>query len=268
MRGCKKFEKQMMAFLSGELLEDNQEQFINHIEKCTQCRNELVQLRNLMNRADVLNEEVDEAMASINWDVLPAQIADFVFKKEPSLPRKASTGDIFKVLFQARFRPVYAGVLLGLLLGAVITFMVLRVPHIKEMRGREFFASEDFLDRVDLEMARRDTLDYLDKSQYLLLDFVQSPPERLSEYWQKDFASTQAKDLLSKKKYMNHQLEKFQMAKAKKICDQIEILFYELTQISEELSVEELEKIRNFIENRQILLKIKLVKRELEESEV
>jgi len=39
-------------------------------------------------------------------------------------------------------------------------------------------------------------------------------------------------------------------------------------QISERLSVEELKKIQTLIEERQLLLKIKLVKKELEKSEV
>jgi hypothetical protein len=58
------------------------------------------------------------------------------------------------------------------------------------------------------------------------------------------------------------------MAKAKEICDQIEFLFYELTQMSEYLSPEDLRRIQNLIEERQLMLKIKLVKKELKKSEV
>jgi len=58
------------------------------------------------------------------------------------------------------------------------------------------------------------------------------------------------------------------MAKAKAICDQIEYLFYELMQISAELSEEEVSKIQNMIEEKKLLLKIKLLKKELEQSEV
>ncbi len=58
------------------------------------------------------------------------------------------------------------------------------------------------------------------------------------------------------------------MAKARAICDQIELLFLELTQMSSELSEVEIERIRSFIEERQLLLKINLVEKELEQSEV
>jgi hypothetical protein len=56
------------------------------------------------------------------------------------------------------------------------------------------------------------------------------------------------------------------MSKAKEICDQIEYLFYELTQVADHLPAWRLEEINNFIEEKQLLLKIKLLKKELEKS--
>jgi len=74
----------------------------------------------------------------------------------------------------------------------------------------------------------------------------------------------QARELLSKKKYLNRELDKFQMAKAKAVCDQIEMLFLELAQISGNLPEAELAKIRDLVEERQLFLKINLVKKELQ----
>jgi hypothetical protein len=58
------------------------------------------------------------------------------------------------------------------------------------------------------------------------------------------------------------------MAKAKVICDQIELLFLELSQISDDLTGVEMKRIQSMIEDRRLLLKISLVEKELEESEV
>ena len=108
----------------------------------------------------------------------------------------------------------------------------------------------------------------MEKSRYLLLDFVQSSQEGSAGFWQSDFAAQKTRDLLSKKKYLNQQLDKYKLAKARIICDQIELLFLELTQISGEMAEDELQVVRDLIVEKQILLKIKLVKKELEESEV
>jgi hypothetical protein len=83
-----------------------------------------------------------------------------------------------------------------------------------------------------------------------------------------ELASGRAKELLAKKKYLNPQLGNSRMAKAKVICDQIELLFLELSQISDDLTGAEMKRIQGMIEDRRLLLKISLVEKELEESEV
>ena len=101
----------------------------------------------------------------------------------------------------------------------------------------------------------------------MLLELAQTQTEsgdcRLTEA-----AARKTRELLSKKKYLNPQLEKARMAKAKAICDQIELLFYELAQVSEHLTPVQCRGIQNMIEDKNILLKIKLLKKELQESEV
>lgn len=268
MRECKKYEKDLVAFLCGELQEDERERFASHIEKCAHCNRELQNIKEIIESADSLKPDIEKAMASVDWEVLPSKIAETSFKEPPYSPRKGWLERFLGFLFQPKLRPVYAGILLGVLIGSLATFMIFRFPFPKARRGEEFFIPQDFLERVELEMARRETLDYLDKSQYLLLDFVQSSPERGREFWRNEFVSEKARDLLSKKKYINPQLNKFQMAKAKEICDQIGFLFYELTQISDQLRAEDLKRIQRLIEEKQLLLKIKLLKRELQESEV
>jgi hypothetical protein len=152
--------------------------------------------------------------------------------------------------------------------GAVVTFLIFRSPPLQVAEGGKIIVPQGFYDMMELEMARRDTIDYLDRSEYLLLDFVQSPLEKSIEFWQSDYAAQRALDLLSKKKYIDPQLDKIKLAKAKVICDQIELLFLELMQISDELSMEELKKIQRLIQERKLLLKIKLVRKELQKSEV
>jgi hypothetical protein len=211
---------------------------------------------------------VERAIASVDWDVLPEQISKDVFADKSVLPQKGPRMSFWEILVQSRFKPVYAALLVGLMLGSLTTLIVMRTSLLRNAQGESFIVTKDFLDRVELEMARRDTLDYLEKSQYVLLDFVQASPEKTPQSWRRDLASEAAKDLLAKKRYINPQLDKFHMAKAKEICDQIEFLFFELTQISDQLSEEDLQNIQDLIEDNQLLLKIKLLKRDLEESEV
>jgi hypothetical protein len=268
MMDCKKIKKDLVAFLYGELRENEKKLIRSHLEACPDCRRELQHMKEVIKGADSLQEDIEKAMASVDWEELPSKITEAVFEKKAPIHRERWLAGISKFFFQPKLRPVYAALLIGVLLGSFITLMVLRAPLPREIEAGEFLVSPDFLEKVELEMARRETLNYLEESQYLLLDFVQSPSEKSAEFWQSEFASQKARGLLAKKKYISPQLDKFKMAKAKAICDQIEYLFYELTQISAQLSEEEISKIQNMIEERKLLLKIKLLKKELERSEV
>jgi len=101
----------------------------------------------------------------------------------------------------------------------------------------------------------------------VLLELAQ-PAAEAGPFRLSDAAAQQARELLSKKKFLNPQLERIQMAKAKDICDQIEMLFYELSPVSESLTDEQRRDIQGLIEQKNLLLKIKLLKKELQESEV
>jgi len=262
----KEIKKNLVAFLCGELKKDEEEHFASHLNTCSHCQRELEQFKKIMEGANSLPEDIVQAIESVDWEALPAQISEAVFQAEA--PRLHKPWWERLRLFVPQLKPAYAaGVLVGILLGSLVTFLIFRGPFLKQAREEGLFASQDFLERVELEMARRETLDYLDKSQYLLLDFVQSPPEKLRS-GEVLLASEQVSDLLSKKKYLNPQLDKFRMAKAKQILDQIEFLFMELAQISDKLSDSQLRELQNLIEEKQLLLKIKLLKKELEESEV
>jgi len=268
MKECKKHRENLVAFLYGELQKEDRVLLDSHLNACRQCRNELDELKQVIKGADSLNADIEKTMASVEWENLPAQISSRINGENLSPSRRHWLKGFWESLFQPRLKPVYAGLLLGVLLGSLVTLLVIRTPLFKAEEEGRLLISQDSLERVELEMARRVTLDYLRKSQYLLLDFIQFPPERSAEFWKSDLALQTAKDLLSKKKYINQQLDKFQMAKAKAICDQIEFLFFELAQISHQLSIEELKRIQNLIKERQILLKINLLKKDLEKNEI
>lgn len=204
-------------------------------------------------------------LAGIDWDAQAEKIVASVWDMSPRAKKETSRPRLWMGI--PRLRPVFAGLLLGIMVGAVGMFIVYRGGLFEKTKVEALFASREFLDRVDQEIARRETLDYLDKSQYVLLELAQAQTAsgdcRLT-----DAAARETRDLLAKKKYLNSQLEKVRMAKAKDICDQIEMLFFELAQLSENLTPAQCRDIQNMIEDKNILLKIKLLKKELQESEV
>ncbi len=265
MNECRRVRKNLVAFLGGELGEAEREKIRRHLETCSRCGRELKDLQRTLQSADMLSPELGHALAGVDWEAQADKIVAAVWKKE-SLPRPAPRRGRFW-LFAPNFRPVLAGLMMGMIIGVLAMYLVSRRGLPQRNGGGRFFASSEFLDRVDLEIARRETLDYLEKSQYVLLEFMEADAGQ-RKFGPRGFATEQAKELLEKKKFLNPQLERARMAKAKAICDQIELLFYELSHVSEELTDGQRQEIQELIEQKNLLLKIKLLRKELQESEV
>lgn len=266
MNACQNLQKDRAAFLAGELGLERRDHMASHLKECPGCRKDVDEMRKVIDAAGLVKGEMDKAIASVDWEALPAKVADYVFEKT-ARPRRLTVGERLR-LTRPVMIAVYAGAVLGLIFGSLATYLILKRPAPSAVAHNRFFASPEFIDRVELEMSRRQTLDYLRKSQYLLLDLAQAS-SRDKGRGMDQLASGRAKELLARKKYLNPQLEgNSRMAKAKAICDQIELLFLELSQISDDLTEVEMKRIQGMIEDRRLLLKISLVEKELEESEV
>ena len=261
------YQTELAAYLYGELTTDMNREIEAHLESCSACRQEMNIIKKVFNGADALNSDMEYAVEKVDWETLPDRIANRVFDQKTTKPAR-SRPRLRDFWLQPQLRSVSAALFLGLFLGTVLTLLVFRQPSVPESGPSDLLVSTNALDNMDIEIARRTTLDYLDRSQYLLLDLVQSSPDKAADFWQSAFGNQQARSLLSKKNYMDQQLNNFQMVKAKALCDQIELLFLELSEISQELSSAELQKLQTLIQDRQLILKIKLVKKELQESEV
>lgn len=260
MNKCRSIRTEFAAYLSGELGEEARAEIKEHLEACSDCRRELAGLEQVFRSARSLEPELEGEMELVDWNARAGDITSAVWAAR-TWPRSETVHPGFRI-FGPGFRPVLAGLVLGIMVGALATFLMFRGNLERRTATERYFAPPEFLDRVDLEIARRDTLDYLDKSQYLLLDIVGS------DAGANGAAAHRARELLARKKYLNPELEKTQMANAKEICDQIEFLFYQLAGISSGLTEVQRSEIRSLIKEKDLFLKIRLLKRELQESEV
>ncbi len=262
MNNCPMKRSDWLAYLSGDLEEGRRTTVAEHLKECPECRKDAEELRRVLAGADAVKGEIQVALRSVDWQALPARIANYVYANAEKREELSAVGRARAWFLQAGLRPVAAGVAMGVLLGSIGMYLVLRRPAAGPNGGRNYYASGEFLDRAELEMARRETVDYLEQSQYVLLDFLGTPSGQAAA--RPGLSMAQARELLSKKKYLNRELDKFQMAKAKAICDQIEMLFLELAQISGDLPEAELAKMRDLVEEHQLFLKINLIKKELQ----
>ena len=257
------FDDDLAAYIAGEADDETRRRMEEHARGCARCRAELEAVRGVLNMTSAAQEELREAVASVDWEATAQGTTARVFRAERARQGAARPAAAWGRFFGFRLKPVFAGLALGLVVGALAMYVALRRPPAGQAGSPVFQASPEFLAQVELALARRATLDYLERSQLLLLDFVRDG----SDVGRPSFEKAVARDLLNRKSYLNPQLGTVRMSKAKAICDQIEFLFLELARLGDDLPPAELERLRRVVEDRQLLLKISLVKKELE-SEV
>ena len=257
------FERDLAAYIAGEADEEIRRRLEEHARGCARCRAELEAVGGVLDMTSAAREELRAAVGSVDWEAMAQGITERAFRAESAHHVAARPASAWGRVFGLGLRPAFAGLALGLVVGSLAMYLALRRPSVDGAGSPVFQASPEFLGQVELALARRQTLDYLERSQLLLLDFVREgagagrPP----------FERAVARDLLTRKSYLDPQLGTARMSKAKAICDQIEFLFNELARLGEDLPAAELDRLRRFVEERQLLLKINLVKKELE-SEV
>ena len=232
MSDCRKIQETLSARAGRGAGGGDETDVAGHLERCPRCRRYRDDLR---------------------------RIADAAFAPPRPAPAPAGRPAFLRWLLVPHPGPALAGLLAGIILGGASTYLVLHQRRPVTAAGTSIVASREFIDRVEYQMARRDTLDYLEKSQYLLVDFIQAAPGR-ARVLEQGPGGNAVRDLLSKKRLINAQLDSVGMAKARAICDQIETLFLELSAVSGELSDAEAARIRDYIEHKQLLLKINLLK--------
>jgi hypothetical protein len=250
-----------------------------HTAVCDKCGKDDEDLRTILAGAEAMRDELGSAMQGVDWDGLSERIADRavsearVRKAEPSrVPQRGW-----------RWSPLLTGAAAGLVVGVLATFLYLRRGPVPltgpgaapvAASAEAYAASGDFLQRVELEMAKRATIDYLEKSEYMLLDLLEPRPATgagaaavAAAAAEGGASAERARALLAKKRFFNANLDDIRMAKARALCDQIEILFLELSQLQTELDPKQAAELRKYVEDKQLLLQIRLLKKELRGNE-
>lgn len=82
MKECKKYKKEIVAFLSQELSEEKRNLLLAHLKQCPLCRQEFKELERVMKEAHSLQSGIDQTMASIDWGNLSRKITEFIYQKQ------------------------------------------------------------------------------------------------------------------------------------------------------------------------------------------
>ncbi len=272
MNRCEAFQENLTLYCSGDLLASDARELEQHLASCESCEAER---RALMATIESLDRSVFYPHEDqVGWDRFAAETAGL------------ATGKV--VPFRKRFlRPVIlaraAAVVLAVGLGWValqpqvgVAPMVmppvggLASPQAEVPVGTSaspettpMVMSADFQRRLELNLAREETRQYLTQSRDLLLSVLESPV-RCSKN-QLDITAERKKsmELLRRKQFLRDDLDRPELARAAELCDRLEGILTEISTLKDCADMETIQQLRDAVKRNQLLVKIRVAEKEL-----
>ena len=269
---CKDINPLLTDYASGQLLPVDVQRIEEHLPTCQNCREEYTLIQQLNRETYRLDEACNAVMASIDWEETAHTITGNIpFEEAPRKSKKPWFDfDWSRISFSWKLAvPAMAGIfLLGIWLGYL--FFHVTPTYTSGTLTPELSTSKSSLDRLENTLARKEVASYFDQTQLLLTDLMKQCSTDGSFSLQNQVDIRRVRTLLGKSRYFKENLDNPQLLSSKPLLKKIEWLLYEIlmTDIEEDISCKKLQQLQNYIKQERLLLKIRLVGKELTLSEV
>jgi hypothetical protein len=220
----------------------------------------LSELKKVQDYLYQIKDDIQNEANSVDWDQNASDILRKV--KLAEIEQQETSSVLFPKLLKLPYK-------LGI---AAVTFLVMGFIflYLMEKNGLEderLIVPGDSMERMEKTMAKNETVEYLQQSSMILSSVSSMSTRKLDNSALRQNAE-HAKNLLLKKKYLNRDLNNYELSNAQSVCNQVEYLLYDISQIKNPSDIESLNNLKNLIQNKKIMLKIKLVQSELVNNEV
>jgi uncharacterized protein HemX len=213
-----------------------------------------------------LEEECNVVMSAIDWQESAEAITGRIPFKPPVTQlsrRRWGAGSKWQWAAAAVVLIFSLGIGLGYLL-----FHQRVSPQDKPLLAQNDAASEESLERLEATLAKREVRRYFQQSQLVLTDLMEQCTTDASFSMKNQMDTRRIRTLLSKGRYFNQNLEHPDLMSSRKLLEKIEWLLYEIVTSGDDTSCQKLQELQNYIKQERLLLKIRLVGKELSISEV
>lgn len=265
---CKDIKRLMVEVLSGESPEEPGKDIAaveTHVDTCSHCRGEYILLQKMYGAARETTEAAEREMARIDWNANAENISSGIrFKRsrqyrDARLPRFGFT---WKMAL-----PALAGVfILGISLGYFLFYDSARPGPLTD-NGQPFQAKTT-LARLETTLARREMQGYFQQTQMLLTDLMRQCDDDGTGAWTSELTRRQARILLNKNRYFSEDLSNPQFLSSRRLLKKLEWLLYEIVTLDENASCDQLRHLQDFIRKERLLLKLRLVGKDIDFQEV
>jgi hypothetical protein len=261
MKACKKIKKLLVAYVSEEL-ESSENEFIEkHLEKCSGCKKEFDSISIFVNETELLKEQNENIIREIDW-----RKNRLLEQNKFSLYHPSRNKFRF---FPAVSWKALVPVLVSVFVFGILAGYFLFNPKVDDNPVSFNLANQNqSVDRIRTTLARKEILEYFRQIQLLLLDVVKQCDYGSAPVLTGELDRVQVRQLLVKNRYLSQDMNEPQLMSTRSILKNIELLLYEILTITEKNSCRDIRRLQNIIQQERILLKIRLIEKDLSAYEV
>jgi anti-sigma factor RsiW len=291
---CLAVRADLSSFLRSAESPAKDDNLLDHMDRCTACSGEAAAV-------DATLDAVRGAFPGenhVDWDAFARETAqqaraasladETAASQDDSL--SVTPGKVIRGPWNARLRramPVAAAIVAALGLGylaarltppenatppvniATLPAIPAPLPEVTAPDGvtPATLMAGELLRRTRLEMARADTAAYLDESHTLLASFTGLPVPCDGEKIDVSVESQVSSRLLRRKHLLDRDLDDVEIARARRLADEVGALLEEIAILQKCASPRQVEEIRKMMEQRQMMMRIKMLTDELQQDE-
>jgi len=207
-----------------------------------------------------IKKDIQNEARQINWEKSTSEIMQKV-KIEGDSSQSTAKG-FLNWFFKAPYKLGFAVVSI-IAFGFIFLFLIERNGPMDEQP----IIPANSVENMENTLSKNETIEYLRQSSIVLSSIANMPTNGLDNDLLK-LNAKHARSLLLKKKYFSQNLNNYELANAQSVCNQVEYLLYDISQIENSTDTDSLNNVRNLIQDKKIMLKIKLVQFELTNKEV
>jgi hypothetical protein len=253
MKACHEIRPWLEWLAADELEGEARRRVEEHLRACPDCRRGLGAWRSLLAAAARPAAEAAAELPGIDWDAVSDRIMAGIGTRPAPRRRPAP---LFPFAYLAAAAALVAVVGLGL-------FFRARVRSVSPLPSGNSRLSASAADRLRSGMAREEVIAYLQQSQLMLTDLLKDCASEEIAPWEIRLYSSQAKELLLKKKYFQQSLPELEWLKVKNISERIDWVNYEILQLEGRQLCSQVNRLQRIMESENLLLKIRLLEKDL-----
>lgn len=245
-----RWRRRASLLASGALEGAEREATLAHLDACARCREE--------------HAGAEALLRLLARD--PARDA------EPGIPVSALTTRVLARLDAGRERRLpawrWAWAAGGFAAASALAIMVLpraaRTPAPAPTGAEEVYASEEALRRLERTLAREQAVRYLNQAQDVLVTMASAPPcEKNDRRLDVEEEARRSRELLERRALLV-ELSGDDVASARPVLEDVEQMLREVAALESCVRVGDVERVQREMERRRLLMKIRLMSRELQ----